>query len=192
MFHDETSEARADSPWAKLALGAEKLLEGTETFVARTCAYGWSAPGAEPGFAEKMWDSLSSARALDADGVRYASPILASDLAELLAQAYQRRLHGLYHLAGAERCSPFRFASELAGVFGLSQPRLRNRAVTAESDGPAGETSLSSRRASRALGLPLPTLREGLYRFADQHASGWAPPRQQSTKTSAELCNHAA
>ena len=107
------------------------------------------------------------------DGQRYATPILAADLAELLLRAAERNLNGLYHLSGAERTNPFRLASELAAILGLSMPRNPGVHLTPPTDnGWLLETSLDSRRARRALGMPLPMLREGLERFAQQQAAG--------------------
>jgi len=41
--------------------------------------------------------------------MRHSTPILATDFAEILERAYQQKLRGTYHLAGAERINPFRF-----------------------------------------------------------------------------------
>jgi dTDP-4-dehydrorhamnose reductase len=106
-----------------------------------------------------------------ADAHRHATPILATDLAGLLHAAYREGLHGVLHVAGAERTNPRRFAHELAAVLGL--PR-RPQLVAAEAGWQrAKETSLISRRAQQATGQPLPMLREGLRRFIAQLDNGY-------------------
>ena len=107
-----------------------------------------------------------------ADGRCYATPILASDLADLLWPAYELRLSGLYHLAGAERTSAFRFVVELAAALGIEKPWGSQRLSLPDSAWHE-ETSLNSRRARRVLERATPLLGEGLRRFAEQAENGW-------------------
>ena len=83
-------------------------------------------------------------------------------------------LQGLWHVTGAERSSPYRLACQLAAASGLSLGRSPLGMVEApETADCSNETSLSSRRARRSLDMPMPMLREGLQRFAEQATSGW-------------------
>ncbi len=175
MFHDESSTATSDHPAAAHALAVEQILAETTALIVRTHAYGWAPATGEPGTAERFWQALSTGAAASTDGRRYATPILCSDLANLLDRAQRLKLQGLLHLTGAERTSPFRMACEMAVAFGLPAPRSRLGFVDSpldETDG-MGETSLNSRRARRSLESPMPMLREGLQRFAEQARSGW-------------------
>jgi dTDP-4-dehydrorhamnose reductase len=175
LFHDERSTAASRRALAEAVRQAEEALQGAEALVARTHAYGWSPAGASPGFAERVWQSLVEGRSVRFDPDRHATPILASDLAELLWLAYRRGLEGTYHLAGAERASAYRFAVELAAAFGL-----RSGDPSAGDDAPARahaehlhETSLNTGKARRELGCAMPMLREGLDQFAEQAATGY-------------------
>lgn len=175
LFHDEQASVTGRQPFARAARGVEQALEPAGALVVRTHAYGWGSSGTEPGFAERVWQSLSEAAPCRLDPHQHATPILATDLAELLWLAYRRGLEGLYHIAGAERTSAYRFAQELAAAF-----ELRNDPVATDDEPPVDpeadhlhETSLSTRRARRALGRPMPMLREGLERFAEQATSGF-------------------
>ncbi len=171
MFHEETFPTGNTTPRAVLTRNMERALEDSGALVVRTHAFGWSPVAAQAGFAELTARSLATGQALAADGRRYATPILATDLAELLWRAHELRLCGLYHLAGAERTSAFRFASELAAALDLDQPS------GSSSSQPNGaeheETSLNSRRARRALERATPLLSECLRRFAAQAENGW-------------------
>ena len=101
IFHDEFSVSTASHSIALAARRIERTVEEGGGLVVRTHAYGWGAIESEPSFAEKVWQALSEGRASVVDPHRSATPILATDLAELLDRAYQRGLRGLYHLAGA-------------------------------------------------------------------------------------------
>jgi dTDP-4-dehydrorhamnose reductase len=173
MFHEETSVPGNASARAAQVRAMEEALAPTRALVVRTHAYGWSPIEAHAGFAQRAFEALSASNPLTADGRRHATPILATDLADLLLRAYERRLHGLYHLAGAERASPFRFISELATAFGIRFPQNHAHAMPATIDAWDDETSLTSRRARRALEMTTPMLRDGLSRFAEQHHNGW-------------------
>jgi dTDP-4-dehydrorhamnose reductase len=176
MFHDESSARSGVSHLAAIAAQVEDALRprAESVLVARTNAYGWSVTPRTAGFVERAWASIAAHATVNADAERHATPILASDLAELLLVAWQRRLRGVCHLAGAERASPARVVAELAALQGeraalamqAEQPRDGGKATAAL------ETSLNTRRARRELGVPLPLLREGLARFADQAANG--------------------
>ncbi|HEX3727773.1 MAG TPA: sugar nucleotide-binding protein [Pirellulales bacterium] len=171
MFHDESSAATSPAPRAVAVRRVETTLAGTPALVVRTHAYGWSPTGAAPGFAEEAFRALDRGQAFEAPSSRHATPILATDLANLLVRAYELRLHGLFHLAGAERTSAYRFARELGSACGIGF-RSEGLSCTAEPAWP-DETSLSSKRARRALEMATPLLREGLERFAEQATNGW-------------------
>lgn len=170
MFHEEACPAASESALAQHARDVEKYLEPSSALVVRTHVYGWSPAGQS--FAERTCEALACGAAHHADGCRHATPILATDLAPRLLRAYELGLEGLYHISGAERTSPHRFASELASVLGY-QPRRALSAAAPSQPSQHDETSLNCRRARRALDMPMPMLREGLERFAQQAQSDW-------------------
>jgi dTDP-4-dehydrorhamnose reductase len=169
MFHEETANT-ATTPRALQVRAMERAVEHAPALVVRTHAYGFAPATTAAGFAQRALAAIEPGRAVAADGRRHATPILASDLAELLERAFELRLHGLYHMAGAERTSPYRFASELAAAFALETPRFDVEAGGSALD---AETSLSSKLARRVLGVSTPGLREGLERFSAQAHNGW-------------------
>jgi dTDP-4-dehydrorhamnose reductase len=176
LFHDEQSPATGRDPVALAARQVEQDLARPGVLVVRTHAYGWSPDPTAPCFAEWAWQALAEGQVCSFSPWRSATPILASDLAELLWLSYRRGLEGCYHLAGAERTSAYRFAVELAAAFGLQGAVALASQKEPPWDGHVEsleETSLGSRRAQRALGRPLPMLREGLERFAQQARNGF-------------------
>jgi dTDP-4-dehydrorhamnose reductase len=169
MFHTEETEPTNASTRAAQTLDMERALD-SRALVVRTHVFGWSPAGNSAGAAEDMAESLLGGRTVAASGLRHATPILATDLAELLWRAFEMRLEGLYHIGGAERTSQHRFACELAASLGVTVSQVR-----VEPTAPAwpDETSLNSRRARRALECPLPLLCEGITRFTAQAINGW-------------------
>jgi dTDP-4-dehydrorhamnose reductase len=174
MFHDESAEPQSVHARAAATRIMERRLERSGALVVRTHAYGWCPVSEHAGFAERAFQQLTAGKRTAYDGLRYATPILATDLAELLLRAYEKRLHGLYHLSGAERTNPYRFVQELASSLGFHAPEMGEapppRVSVAE---PCQETSLDSMRARRMLEMATPMLREGLNRFAEQAHNGW-------------------
>ncbi len=184
MFHEETSNPTSPSPRAIQVRNMERALESTGALVVRTHAYGWSPVAAHAGFAEKAFEALNSGTSWAADGRRHATPILATDLAELLLRAYETRLQGLYHLAGAERTSPSGFVSELATVVGCNWPSMCRDMPPVVATEWHDETSLNSKRARRALEMSTPMLREGLDRFSEQADNGWRDRCREMSRNS--------
>jgi dTDP-4-dehydrorhamnose reductase len=183
LFHDEQSPAMSNHPLARAASAVERTFEGSGALVVRTHVFGWSPREEGPSFAERVWLALTEGAACPIDRHAYATPILAADLAQLLWLAYQRRLYGVCHIAGAERTSASRFGSELASVAGIGPPDRSTRGP-GPTRGPA-ETSLDTRRARRQLGCPMPMLREGLARFVDQIRDGTRARLRGTSNTSA-------
>ena len=164
LFHEEHSASQSTAPQAIVARAVEKAVAASSALVVRTHIYGLSLHGAEH-FAAQIVNALLEQSKLPLDAHRYATPLWAGDLADLLVEAYRRKLQGVYHLAGSERTNLFRFARELAAACGMPSPHLSPFETTTAPLRPACETSLNSRRARLALELPLPTLQEGLQRF---------------------------
>jgi dTDP-4-dehydrorhamnose reductase len=174
LFHTEISPATAGTSAAQAARRVEQELADSAALVVRAHAYGWSPGGQPRGFAEQVWEKLSEGRRCEVSAQSYATPILATDLARLIEQARRAGLQGLYHVTGAERTSQHRFAAELALAFGFTgrQVLLEPCVAAADSRPFVDETSLNTRAIRRALETPLPMLREGLGRMADQAICG--------------------
>jgi dTDP-4-dehydrorhamnose reductase len=174
LFHGPDHQPRTRIPAALAALRIERTLASTGALVVRTHAFGLSPPGSEPGFTERAWLSLREGRPVEIDPDGHASPLLVSDLAELLFDAYRRGMDGLLHLAGAERVGMRRWVRELAQAMGLSQ-RDADAALTpaAPLRGPLRETALDSRSSRRGLERAMPLAWPSLLRFVEQAASGY-------------------
>lgn len=191
LFHDENSPATGMTELAEATRELEADLRGSSALVVRTHAYGWSPFTDEKCFAEEIWQQLASEQACTVDAERHATPMLMSDLAHVLEKAYRSQMRGYLHLAGAERISPFHFAAELAMTFGFGGKNIRFCPDEEASFAglPLKETSLNTWRARRSMKTPMPMVKEGLRRFAEQAATVGLQLQQAGQ---AALSSHAA
>ncbi|GIX04475.1 MAG: hypothetical protein KatS3mg114_0344 [Planctomycetaceae bacterium] len=178
MFHAENSRSLCRSIPAQQLYQAEQavLSRHPSAFVVRTHAFGWSAQPCEACWFDRLWQGLQEGAAVLCDPVRHASPILVTDLIDSILHAWEAGLSGVYHIAGAERVNPVRFAQQLAQVFGLEYHHAGSQeSLTKLAQGfGRGETSLQTRKIRRALGISLPLLHEGLLRLQQQLTNGHA------------------
>ena len=173
LFHAETSRAASPDVCAQAAVAVETSL-APNALVVRTCAYGWGPPGGRATFAERLWSALRDGVPWPADPDCFATPILATDLADPLWNAMRRRTTGLYHAGGAERVSLHRFAVTLAQMASL--PHDARAIPPLGADAAGRESSLDSRLFADIVSWTPPMLCEGLARFLRQRDDGW---RQQ-------------
>lgn len=88
--------------------------------IARTCViYGSRPASGKVNFALWLIDSLKSGKQVRVVTDQFITPTLNTSLATMLLEAADRRLTGIYHLAGATRISRYDYALELAGEFDL-------------------------------------------------------------------------
>jgi dTDP-4-dehydrorhamnose reductase len=178
MFHREECSCLCPSEPARAIRSMEQIVAEhcPEALVVRTNAYGWSpAASADGGWLERTLARLEDGNAASFDCLAHGTPILASDLAQMIEQAYRAGLSGTYHIAGAERINPARFAERLAEVFGHRSPR--SAAVESLADRPAGfgrgETALHTGKIRKALKAAMPTIADGLERLCAQQFDGY-------------------
>lgn len=186
MFHEEDGPSRSSTPAARALLKLETMMCAAGALVLRSHVFGWTPAGGATNYAERMLHALTAELPCRVDARRHATPILATDFVRIAYEAYRAGLTGVFHLAGAERTSPHRFAAELAATLGVpgcnvrlepSDERLRARRLD--------ETSLNIGALRRRLDRPLPMLREGLGRFVDQAFNGYRDRLQPAATTSA-------
>lgn len=176
MFHSENSQSFCPSTGAQrlqtIEAAAAEL--SPDSLVVRTHAFGWQ-PGGKTGWIESLLTQIEQGHGKGLDCFRYASPILASDLAEIIPRAWSAGLSGVYHIAGAERANPVQFARRLAHHFQLPIPIAPTGEflVDRPTGFACGETSLQTRKIRRALHVSLPMLEEGVLRLFQQHADGY-------------------
>ena len=174
MFHAENSVSSCPSDEAKVLrqVEADAQAVSNESLIVRTNAFGWHTSS---NWLETTLSQLEAQRSMSVDCVRHASPILATDLAELILSAWNFGLSGIHHIAGAERVNPSQLVQRFADEFHLTIDRLSaSESLHNKATGfGCGETSLQTRRIRKALGGGLPLLADGLKRLYQQHLTGF-------------------
>lgn len=177
LFHREQGTCYCPSHGARQLLAAEREVceAAPEALIVRSHIFGWSPVVREVGFTERMLEQLRSGESVAMDYLRHATPILATDLAEIVETALRLGLTGIHHVGGAERVNPFRFACLVADEFGLETSLVRalETPMDQRKAWASGETSLQTRRIKRATEGSIPLLRDGLARFREQEMSGY-------------------
>lgn len=174
LFHDETSPGYCESAAARTILKSEQhvLASDPQALIIRTNAYGWSPTG--EGLIETLFRQIEGHRHVDQDHIRHATPILASDLVDIIERALAEDLVGIYHVAGAERVNPMSFAQRLADQFDLPWMVLRKETSLDERavGFGAGESSLQTKKIRKALCVAMPMIAEGLEQLSRQQVDG--------------------
>jgi dTDP-4-dehydrorhamnose reductase len=94
---------------------------GADWTIARTAAvYGWP-PAGRPNFGSWLLTELRAGRPTRLFQDQIVSPSLAESVAEQLAELAQRRLTGIWNIAGAEAVSRVRFGEVLCDEFALDR-----------------------------------------------------------------------
>ena len=176
MFHAENSHSICPSTESALLQQIEQHAAATsaDTLIVRTHAIGWQV-GSNHGWLETMLQELERGMIGSVDFARHGTPMLATDLADILTKSWESGLVGTHHIGGAERVSPRKFALRLAAHFRLQTPAspIAGSLADRTTGFGCGETSLQTRKIRRALGIPLPLLDESLDRLYQQHLNGY-------------------
>jgi len=161
-----------DEPHPVSYYGLTKLLgEQFCPAVARTCViYGSRPASGKINFALWIIESLRAGRQIRLVTDQFITPTLNTNLAEMLLEAGERRLAGIYHLAGADRISRYDYACALARAFDLDDrlilPSCMNE-MKWNAKRPKDSSLDISKAARTLLHKPLP-LHEALQKLKDE------------------------
>ncbi|MCA9069641.1 MAG: sugar nucleotide-binding protein [Planctomycetaceae bacterium] len=173
MFHEEacTGVCQSQTASAIREMEYQVLQNCSSALIVRTNAFGWSPQS--NGWIETLLAQIADEKPLRVPAANYATPIAAGQLAELLLQAWDRKLEGLYHVGGSERVNFVHFAHRLAQEFQLPRPKFVSTAQSElQHNFGQGETSMNSNRFRRAVGTALPMLGESLTHLREQSENG--------------------
>jgi dTDP-4-dehydrorhamnose reductase len=157
VFHAEDSQSFDGSGSAREIRQLEsQVLALPNGSVVRSNILGTTADSKS--YLDQTVDAILSVQSCRLDATAYASPIAAETFGGILSRIIMQQPRGVLHLSGAERTSPWSFASHLAAVMGsprnLIQPSAEIQSGT--------ERSLRCSRITSEFGMRLPTMNETL------------------------------
>lgn len=167
--YDEEARPNPSGVYARTKwLGEEavRLLAGSWAIARTAVVYGYP-PSQRPNFGSWLLGTLQEGKTARLFVDQYVSPSLALNVAEQLAELAERRLPGIWNVAGAEVVNRMQFGEALVEVFGLD-PRLLVPSKLADAGMAAPRPPRSGLRVDKALGAlkarPL-SLRASLEQF---------------------------
>jgi len=151
--------------------GEEATLNASAAFcVARTSVvYGWGRES-RPNFGTWTYSELKAGRQVRVVEDQYCSPTLNSNLAVMLLEVAEQRLHGIIHLAGASRLSRYQFALEMADELHLDRNLVLPTNVKSSSwvaERPL-DSSLNVNKARKLLASKPMDIKQALREFAQE------------------------
>jgi dTDP-4-dehydrorhamnose reductase len=174
--YEESEEPSPVNVYGRTKVAAEGFVTASapRSLVVRTNFFAWS-PAGRRGIAEWILSRLESGLPVPAfSDVRF-SPLLATDLAQLVLDMIAAGLRGLYHVTASESCTKYEFALRLAQCFDLDPAAIRRSLVAAahfRAERPR-DTSLQTRKIIRDLGRPMPSIASGVERLRAQRDIGY-------------------
>lgn len=174
--YTETDQPNPLSTYARTKLeGENAVLQADDGgLVMRVNFYGWSAAG-NRSLAEWFVHNLEAGRTIKGFTDILFCPMMILDLSEVLVEAVEKDLKGLFHSVGPESMSKYDFGCAIASKFGfdtaLIQPASVNEGNLTAARSP--NLTLSTARLASALGHPLPAFEPGLNKFYDQYRRGY-------------------
>lgn len=141
-----------------------------DSLIIRTAFYGWSPSNSNRvSLANWVVSGLREGRTLKMFTDVFFSPILTSNLGEVLREIYHKNLSGVYHVAGSERCSKYGFGLEITQAFGLDKSLIQPSSIAEASlRAPRPrDISLNVTKISEVINTRLLNVKEGIARFKD-------------------------
>jgi dTDP-4-dehydrorhamnose reductase len=166
----ETDQPAPVNVYAKTKLAAEReaLRLNPLALIARVNIYGWNAQNKDS-LAEWILRRLENGADVPGFTDVLFTPSLVNDLIPVLFAMSERKLTGLYHVAGSEKISKFEFARKVAAIFGFDSARITPcnvNEVNLRAVRPL-DISLNVGKISMALDRSMPTVDAGLREFRE-------------------------
>ncbi len=173
----ETDEVNPLSVYARSKWEAEQAVAAAhpDAVIVRTNIFGWNMQPKQS-LAEMFLHYLENEERCRGFTDVSVTTILVNDLVELLLKMIEAGLTGTYHVGGGECISKYEFGMRLAETFGLDGSLIEPISVD--------QMNFKAKRGSHlcmkgdkiegALGVELPDVSDGLRRFREFRANGYA------------------
>jgi dTDP-4-dehydrorhamnose reductase len=166
-YWTEESTPSPCNVYAQSKLGGEQQAAAhADTLTIRTNFYGWSS-GRKKTAGEWLFHALDKGEDITLFTDFFFTPIYAVDLVEIVRTMIERRLLGVFHVAGRDRVSKYDFGSMMARRMAVTMDHVKRGSLAdAKLAAPrSSDISLDSGKASHVLGRPIPDCEAGIARF---------------------------
>lgn len=150
------------------------LAANPQALIVRVNFYGWSISGTRS-LGEFFVNNLEQGKTMKGFTDILFCPMMVLDLADMLVEAAQKQLHGIYHLVGGQAMSKYDFGVAIARTFGFDESLISPASVL---DGGltaarSPNLTLNTDKITKALGHDLPEFERGLAKFHAQYRHGF-------------------
>jgi dTDP-4-dehydrorhamnose reductase len=165
--YSEDDATQGINEYSRSKIAAERIVldDSPDAVILRLSVLYGPRHSAHPSFLDEILGRWQCGQAMAFFTDQYRNPTFAPQVAHAVEQILaQPRVHGLFHLGGADRLSRYEFALIVARLLG-AQARLIGRASMFDHTGPAArpqDCSLVSEKIGRVLGLVPLGCAEGL------------------------------
>ena len=117
-----------DSPnplgvYAKTKYEGEKVVS-KNGIIGRTCIYGWNIQNKQS-IVEWIINKLMNSKSVSLFVDSFFSPIYTGDFSRIILEMFEKKLKGIYHVAGSEKISKYKFGLKVAKVFNLNEEYIK-------------------------------------------------------------------
>ena len=173
------SETQTPSPrnaYGQSKLAGEHAVQeaGSDHLIVRTNIYGWNLQDKQS-LAEWILHRLEAEEPVPGFFDVHFTPILVNDLSEIVLDMMEHKMQGVYHVVGAQTCSKYEFALQIAEMFGLDKSLISPVSLmesVLRAPRPKN-TSLRTEKIRQELSRAMPDISSGLRRFKRLRDSGF-------------------
>ncbi len=165
--YNEKSPVKPRNYYALTKIEAERAVSShSHSLILRTNFFGWNVIP-KLSLAEWVVEELSQGRSIQGFTDAYFSSLYTFDFAELIHGSIQKGLSGIYNCGSSSSLSKYHFLVEVARSTGLDESLIRPVSIDASGlKAVRGKNlSLDVSKLKRDLGLPIPTIKEGIDHF---------------------------
>ena len=127
LYREDDKEAPINFYGYSKLLGEKAVISLNNEFlvIRPSIIYGAGSSSGKTNFALWILKSLEKRVKINILTDQYVSPTLNTNLAKTILEACEKKLNGIYHMAGNFRTSRYNFAIKLAEIFGLDKTLIK-------------------------------------------------------------------
>ena len=180
--YSEQDQPNPLSTYARTKLEGEQLVqeENEQAIIARVNFFGWSLSG-KRSLGEFFYNNLREQNPVQGFVDVMFCPLYVSILTDLILDMVERQLTGLYHVVSSNSMSKYEFGCEIADQFKFD-PSIIHPISVDKSELIAERSknlTLSTEKLTHDLGKSLPTSKQGISLFFEDHQNGYAKKIKQ-------------